>query len=219
MSATEAAIAQIPVPYFFARPADEPPWSGVVVVMEGGGLTVQLLRLCERLARAGHATVAPDLFHRLGGSDRDKALAGRWFSNLDDDAALEDLTASAGALRALGATAVGMTGFCMGGRLTYLAATSGLELQAAVPFYGGGIAQILAEPKCPLLAFFGGDDQYIPVDDIAAVQRHHPDDVVVYPDAGHGFMRDGTDSYHAVAATDAWARMLDFLGEHLATGV
>ena len=74
-----------------------------------------------------------------------------------------------GWLRAIGATKVGITGFCMGGGYTYLAATSG-DVDAAVPFYGGGIAQNLGTAQCPLLAFFGGNDEWIPRDQIAQVE-------------------------------------------------
>ncbi|HEX4776927.1 MAG TPA: dienelactone hydrolase family protein, partial [Acidimicrobiia bacterium] len=62
---------------------------------------------------------------------------------------------------------------------------------------------------------FGGSDEWIPTADIDAVRAHHGDDVVVYPGAGHGFMRDGSDSYDEAAATDAWKRLLDFLSTNL----
>ena len=128
---------------------------------------------------------------------------------------LSDLASGAATLRAAGASSVGMTGFCMGGRLTYLAATSGLDLQAAAPFYGAGIAGELGTPSCPLLAFFGGQDPWIPSADIERVQQHHGDDVVVYPQAGHGFMRDGSENFDAEASADAWDRLLRFFGENL----
>jgi carboxymethylenebutenolidase len=63
--------------------------------------------------------------------------------------------------------------------------------------------------------FFGGNDPYIPMADIEKVQAHHGDAVVVYPGADHGFMRDGSDSFHPDAAADGWRRMLAFFDEHL----
>ncbi len=110
---------------------------------------------------------------------------------------------------------VGITGFCLGGTITYRAACSSLDLRAAAPFYGGHIAQELGGPRCPVLLFFGGRDEYIPATAIEAVQAHHPDRVVVYPEAGHGFMRDGSDSFDEAAAADAWTRLLAFFDEHL----
>ena len=69
--------------------------------------------------------------------------------------------------------------------------------------------------RCPTLLLYGGTDPYIPAEEIAAVEAHHPGQVVVYPDAGHGFFRDGSDAYHADAATDAWSRCSAFFAEQL----
>lgn len=205
--------APTPVPYFLARPAGAPPWPAVVVVMEGLGVTPQLLRVAERLAAEGYLALAPDLFHRFGGSD--PARAGEFFPALRTGDALRDIADCAGEARRLGGSRVGITGFCMGGRLTYAAALADLGLAAAAPFYGGGIAGILGEPRCPVLAFFGGRDEWVPTEEIEAVSAHHPGQVVVYPDAGHGFLRDGSDAFHPEAAADAWPRLLAFLDEHL----
>jgi len=203
----------IAVPYFLARPSAAPPWPGVVVVMEGNGVSVQLLGVCERLAAEGYAAIAPDLFWRFGGSGTGDFMD--YMSRLGTEDVLDDLSFTIAELRRAGAERVGITGFCRGGFYAYMAATHGLDLQAAAPFYGGGIAQELGAPSCPLLAFFGARDEYISTDDIDAVVAHHPGLVVVYDDAGHGFMRDGSDSYVESAATDAWSRLLTFFDEHL----
>ena len=202
----------IAVPFFTSVPAAPPPWPGIVVVMEGNGISPQLLRVCQRLAHEGYATVAPDLYRRSGGSDPAKTM--EHMGALQRADGLADVEESVRWLRAIGATKVGATGFCMGGGYTYLAATQGL-VDAAVPFYGGGIAQNLGTPSCPLLAFFGGHDEWIPRDQIAQIEAHHPGDVIVYEDAEHGFMRDGSDNYHETAATDAWTRLLAFFAQHL----
>jgi carboxymethylenebutenolidase len=205
-------MPEITVPFFTAVPATPPPWPGLVVVMEGNGISPQLLRVCERLAHEGYATVAPDLYWRFGGSDPDKTM--EHMPALQRDDGLADIVQSVGWLRTIGATKVGVTGFCMGGGYAYLAAVSG-AVDAAVPFYGGGIAQNLGTAQCPMLAFFGGRDEYIPRDQIAHVEAHHPGDVIVYDDAEHGFMRDGSPNYHQTAAPDAWQRMLAFFAQHL----
>jgi carboxymethylenebutenolidase len=103
----------------------------------------------------------------------------------------------------------------MGGAYAYLAAVSGVDVDAAAPFYGAGIAQNLGEPYVPLLMFFGGKDDHISRDNIAEIEKHHPGQVTVYEQAGHGFMRDGSDAYDEEAATDAWRRLLEFFGETL----
>jgi carboxymethylenebutenolidase len=181
--------------------------------MEGMGLTPQLLRVCQRLAREGYATAAPDLFWRFGGTDPD--AAGKYFQDLQQDDGRSDIAEVVARLRDLGAATVGITGFCMGGNYAYLAAVSGLDVDAAVPFYGAQIPQMLDDPWCPLLGFFGGNDDYVSRDAIAQVEQRHPGQIVVYEDAGHGFMRDGSDAYHGAAATDAWSRMLEFFRQHL----
>jgi carboxymethylenebutenolidase len=204
------------VPYFTARPAGATTGRpGLVVVMEGNGISQQLLRVCQRFAAEGFVVAAPDLFHRFGGSDADRAAADGWYGELRPDDALADISEAAAALRELGVASVGITGFCMGGLYSYLAATRGVDVQASVPFYGGRIGENLGDPGCPLLAFFGGNDAYIPTSEIEAVVARHGDDVVVYDDAEHGFMRDGSPSYHPTAAPDAWQRALTFLRANL----
>jgi len=204
-------MSDITLPYFVARPASNVS-AGVVVIHEGGGISPQLLRVCQRLAAEGYAAVAPDLFFRAGGTGA--ADFGTLMGSLDPSTTAADLGESAAHLRALGATKIGVTGFCMGGMLTYRAAVTMSLFDAAVGFYGAGIARELGTPNCPTLLFFGDDDPYVPMADITAVQAHHPD-TVVYPGAGHGFFRDGSESYDEAAATDAWRRLVDFLAEHL----
>lgn len=206
-------MTEIAVPFFCALPATPPPWPGIVVVMEGDGMKPQLLRVCERLAAEGYAVAAPDLYWRFGGSNPE--AGGNPYGQLAHADGRADIVEVVSRLRGLGAATVGITGFCMGGGYAYLAAVSGVDVDAAVSFYGGGIAQHLNDPYCPLLCFFGGQDEWIPRADIAAVEARHPGQVVVYEEAGHGFMRDGSDSYDEAAAADAWARLLEFFGSHL----
>jgi len=201
------------VPFFFSAPSLDPPWPGVIVIHEGNGMSPQLLRVCERLAAAGYGALAPDLFARSGGSEA--ADFSTLIGALKPDEVQADLADAVGRLRAFGAAKVGITGFCLGGSISYRAALSSLDLAGAAPFYGAHIARELGQPACPILAFFGGRDEYIPDADLEAVRAHHPDDVVVYPDAGHGFMRDGSPSYDPTAAADAWSRLLAFFDQHL----
>jgi carboxymethylenebutenolidase len=207
-------VGDVTTPMFVVRPAAAPPWPGVVVVHEGNGMSPQLLRCCERLAREGYATAAPDLFFRSGGSEATDfaTLIGA----LRPEEVRADLDRATAALRDLGATAIGITGFCMGGSVAYRAALDGHGIAGAASFYGGSIAAELGDPQCPVLLFFGGRDTYISPEAINAVRAHHPDDVVVYPDAGHGFMRDGSADFDEAAAADAWARLLAFFARNLA---
>jgi carboxymethylenebutenolidase len=206
-------MPSVALPYFLARPEGSGPWPGMVVIHEGGGISPQLLRLCQRLAAAGFAAIAPDFFFRSGGTE--SADYATLMGALVPDELLGDVASAAGTLRGVGADRIGVMGFCMGGRYTWYASIHGQGLAAAVGFYGGGIADEPGEPQCPTLLFFGGQDPYIAPAEIERIVGRHPD-TVVYPEASHGFMRDGSESYHEMSATDAWTRTLAFLREHLA---
>lgn len=206
-------MTDISLPYFFARPAGDQPGPGVVVIHEGNGISSQLLRLCQRLAHEGYAAIAPDLFFRAGGTEARDVVS--LMGGLTPDRTRADIDTAMAHLRGQGATAVGVIGFCMGGLLAYRTALSSPGCDAAVGFYGARIAAELGEPRCPTMLLFGGRDEYIPVTDIEAVVTHHAN-TVVYPDAHHGFMRDGSPSFDEEAATDGWTRTLDFLATHLA---
>jgi carboxymethylenebutenolidase len=205
-------MAEIALPYFVSLPAAEPPFPGVVVVQEGTGMTAQLLRVCERLAAEGYATIAPDLFFRTGGpagADIRTMMGG-----LSVEQTSADIEAAAERLRAMGAEKLGITGFCNGGYWSWHMATTSTTFSAAAGFYGAGIERELHEPNCPTTLFFGTDDEWIPTDTIEQVRAAHPD-TVVYEGAQHGFMRDGSENFHETAAADAWQRTLTLFSAHL----
>lgn len=205
-------MAQLDVPLFLARPRTSPV-AGVVVLHEGDGMKPQLLRLCERLAAEGYGVAAPDLFFRTGGPGGHDDLRVQGGA-VERDQMLADVAVAGDTLRALGAERIGVMGFCMGGAFTWQAALHGEGYDAAVGFYGVGIAADLGSPRCPTLLCYGANDPWIPADNIAAVVAHHPD-TVVYPDAGHAFMRDGSEFYVAAAAEDAWTRTLAHFEKYL----
>jgi carboxymethylenebutenolidase len=212
-SQDDLEVDGIALPYFLAVPARRPPWPGLVVLHEGNGISSQLLRVCQRLAAEGYGVIAPDLFFRVGGSEAGDFVT--LMGSLQRDRTRADIAEAAGHLRRAGASSVGVTGFCMGGLMTYRTALTNDGFGAAVGFYGAGIAAELGEPTCPILLMFGGSDSFISSTDIEAVRARHPE-TVVYPEAGHGFMRDGSTSFSDTAASDAWARMLSFFHDHLA---
>jgi carboxymethylenebutenolidase len=205
-------MPNIKLPYFLTQPEGTGPWPGVVVVQEANGISTQLLRLSERLAAEGYLTITPDLFFRLGGTEA--AEYTELVPQLKPAETQADLQASAQILRDLGAPKVGITGFCMGGGLTYRMATQTTSFDAAVGFYGSSIAGELGTPNCPTLLFFGGKDPWIPTDNIEKVAARHAD-TIVYPDAGHGFMRDRSEDYAEADAADAWARLLAWFKREL----
>jgi carboxymethylenebutenolidase len=199
------AMAAISLPYFVARPAGDGPSPGVVVIHEANGVTPQLLRVCQRLAAEGYTALAPDLFFRVGGSEADEYM--KLVGSLSEEQVEGDLLASAQLLREMGSPKVGITGFCMGGRWSWHMAVTSTAFDAAAGFYGSGIVSELRPPNCPTKLFFGGQDPWIPMDQITEVAGYHAD-TTVYDEAGHGFMRDGSDDFSEAAAADAWQQTL-----------
>ncbi|HWP67637.1 MAG TPA: dienelactone hydrolase family protein [Candidatus Limnocylindria bacterium] len=218
------------MPALRACPAGAQRLPGVIVVQEAFGLNDHIKGVARRLAAEGYVTLAPDLFYR-GGAGRTASYAElpkalEMMNALKDPEIIEDVAAAVARLEsdpAVRADRIGITGFCMGGRVAYLAACALPDkIKAAVPFYGGGIPVERTDGlACPVLALFGEDDPYIPMTQVAhlraeAARLGKRVDVVVYPKAPHGFFCDERDSYRPAAAADAWKRTLAFFAQHLA---
>ena len=201
---------------------------GLVLWQEIFGVNEHIRAVAEQYALDGFVVLAPDAFWRqaprvaLGyeGDDRQRAMAlMKGYAAAD---ALADLATATAALRALPQTqgfALGSFGYCMGGRLAYLAAAT-TDLQAAVAFYGGGIHQQLeraAQLRCPMQFHYAGIDDHIPPEAVQQVRDALPAaEVHVYPGAHHGFNCWARASYHAPSAALAHGRALAFLAERLA---
>lgn len=209
-------MPELETPYFLARPKT-PVEVGLVILAEGGSIEPPLVRIAERFAAEGYAVAAPEFYFRTGGPDA-KPM-GEQYQEVQFDELLGDLSVAADALRSLGVKRIGVTGFCLGGSYSWYAACHGEGYDAAVGFYGGDIPAYIAAdpemaPKCPTLLFYGGTDQWIPREGMDAVAAHHPN-TIIYPDAGHAFMRDGSELYVPHVAADAWERALAHFREHL----
>lgn len=217
------------MPAHLARPEANEPRGAVIVVHEAFGLNEHIKDVAGRLAGAGWVALAPDLYYRggpgrtAGYDDLETAIA--WMSELADEGIVADTDAAIDWLRAqpfVRPDRIAITGFCMGGRVSYLAACAlPGKLCAAAPFYGGGIPiERTATLACPVLAFFGDQDPYIPLEQVRALEAEaarlgKPVEVVVYPGAPHGFFCNERESFRAAAAADAWTRLTRFLALHL----
>jgi carboxymethylenebutenolidase len=218
---------------------------GVVMIHDVWGLADHTRDLAGRLASEGFAVLAVDLYRRLG--DVRIEDPGDWMRSLSDPDALSEIQAAVDFLAGhpatgAGAGAIGVTGFCMGGMYALLSACACRGVSAAVPFYGmlshehgllyaeAGLdparkprqpLDAAADLGCPLLAFFGEQDPFIPVEDVEALRRQlgavrFESEVRVYSGAGHAFMNDTrAEAYRPEAAADAWARMVAFLRRQL----
>jgi carboxymethylenebutenolidase len=127
---------------------------------------------------------------------------------------LADVEAAVNEARSAGKVAV--VGYCWGGTVAHVAA-SVLAIDAAVSYYGGGVAkQLDKKPRCPIMYHFGDQDASIPLPDIEKIKKATPNSVLhVYPGAGHGFNCDERASYSAKDAKVAFDRSIEFLNEQL----
>lgn len=232
---TTASAVQIqtpdgPMTGHLARPTGGGKHPAVLVIMEAFGLNAHIKRVAERIAAEGYVALAPDIYHRqpnavVGYDQLPEAI--RLMTSLTDAQIVSDIAAALALLQSdagVRADRIGITGFCMGGRISFLSACTQPAIKAAAPFYGGGIGGLLdraAKITCPLLLFFGDEDPFIPNDEVARIERTLAElgkqaEVKVYAGAPHGFFCDERDSYRAEAAADAWDKLGAFFGKHLA---
>ena len=212
-------------PAYVAKPAGQPK-GAVVVVQEIFGVNSHIRSVADGYAAEGYLAVAPATFHRvkpgveLGYSQEDMG------AGMALKAAVEALPApgvmqdiQAAHQHAAPAGKVVIVGYCWGGLLTWRAACTLDGLSAAVPYYGGGVTtpdEAARQPKVPVLAHFGDQDHWIPLDSVEAFKRAHPDVEVHVYSANHGFNCDQRGSYDAAAAKLARERTLAFFRRHLA---
>ena len=217
------------MPCFLTRPEGGEVLPGVIVVMEAFGLNNHIKDVSQRVAAEGYSVLAPDLYYReknsvVGYDNLPDAI--RLMTSLTDDGIVKDMNAAINHLKSqpgVRRDKIGITGFCMGGRITFLMSCKSRDITAAVPFYGGGIGGLLDQAdgiRCPLLLFFGDQDPFIPNEEVERITARLKElkkqaEVKVYPGAPHGFFCSERDSYRPDAAKDAWARLLKFFEKHL----
>jgi len=202
---------------------------GVLVFQEIFGINDNIRGICDRLAAEGYVALAPDMFWRLEPRFERKDESGMqdgmgMVQRLDFGAAARDMSAALAHLRGLDACTgkVGAIGFCLGGTLTYLCATTDPDLDAAVPYYGSGIHDMLGSAdnlRCPTLFHYGDRDPFIPAEQIAlvdAAMADKPNVTVQHHDAGHAFSNwDAPSMYDEKAAAEAWEQTHAFLAATL----
>lgn len=211
---------------YLASP-DNPATAGVIVIQEIFGVNHHIRAVTDRLAADGYVAIAPDIFHaqepgvQLGYDEAGMNKGIKLMQKLNPPAALADIKACLDYLKnEKDCRKVGVTGFCMGGMLTYLTAAN-LPVDAAAAYYGGGIANFLDQAKnirCPIIFHFGDKDAHIPlsqVDKIKDATKSLKDCEVYVYSADHGFHCDERGSYDATAAKQAWARTQELFRKFL----
>jgi carboxymethylenebutenolidase len=226
---------------YYARPAGDGPFPGVVVIQHIFGVDEWITEVCRKLAHHGYAALAPNLYARIGslGSGAPEDLAARLRSKggLNDDVAVGDMQGAVEHLRGLPEVSdkVGLIGFCMGGRFAYLAACRVPGLDASVDCWGGGVAPEAGQPgppgstapvdlteqmSAPLLGIFGNDDTRPNPAEVdrteEALRRYNKTyEFRRYDGAGHGFFNWSAAAYRQEQARDGWERVFAFYEKYL----
>lgn len=205
---------------------------GVVIAHHAPGLDGPIQDMVHRLGREGYAAIAPDLFHRQ--AEGIEAVARTKL--LIDSEIVADVNAAAAHLTASGKVGpMGVMGFCMGGRVAYLAACANPKFRAAAVFYGGNIMTALgggpspfersAAIACPVIGFFGAEDTNPSPEDVRKIDaelsrlgKWH--EFHSYNDTGHAFHNFANpDRYRERASRGSWAELHAFFDRFLKDGV
>ena len=240
---TEGIVADevsIPTPTgnlrgYRAMPAKGGPFPVVLVAAEIFGLNHYMKDICRRLAKSGYYAIVPDLYTRKADLTKLTSMAEirpivntKYDTELvtDYDATVEFVRASFNG----DLTRIGITGFCRGGRTPLVYAAANPRLKAVVAWYGpvGGTASEytprtamdrVGEIKSPVLGLYGAKDAGVPVAEVeqffaALKAAGTPAELVMYPEAGHGFHADfRPDNYRKADAEDGWKRMLAWFAQ------
>jgi carboxymethylenebutenolidase len=223
---------------YSARPLDEAPRGGVVVIHHLPGYDDGTKEIARRFAYHGYNAIIPNLYWRQapGASPDDAAATARAQGGIPDEQLVTDVQGAMDYLKALpnsnGKT--GTIGYCSGGRQSFLAAVS-LPVDAAVDCYGAFVTGVLPEGfplkvtplvdktpslHCPLLGLFGAEDKYPSPEDVAELEEAlkaagKTYEFHSYPGAGHSFFSVNRPAYNVEAANDGWERIFAFYGKYL----
>lgn len=216
---------------YITEPAGDGPHPAIVVIQHAGGVDRFVQTMTDRIAEAGFLGMAPDLYHRDDPETSDDPMTR--MGRLRDRNITTDVNAAIASLKKMNAVrpgAIGITGFCMGGRVAYMMAASNPDLKAAVVFYGGNIMtpwgqgpapfDLSANIGCPILGLFGEDDGNPNPADVAKIDAEltrlgKAHQFHIYPGAGHAFMNEGRPSHRPDMAADAWSKAIGWFAQHL----
>jgi carboxymethylenebutenolidase len=223
------------LPAYRARPEGDGRFPIVVVVSEIFGVHEHIADVARRFAKLGYLAVAPELFVRQGDAKATSdinTLFATIISKVPDAQVMGDIDASVAWAKANGgdATRLGITGFCWGGRITWLYAAHNPALRAGVAWYGRLVGattplqpafpvDVVDRLQAPVLGLYGGADTSIPLDTVERMKAAlaqgsgagRRSQFKVYPNAQHAFHADYRPNYDEAAARDGWQRCLDWM--------
>jgi carboxymethylenebutenolidase len=225
------------IPAYRAMPVKGGPFPVVLVVQEIFGVHEHIKDICRRFAKLGYFAIAPELYARQGDVSKLKSIdeIRAIVAKVPDEQVMSDLDACVEYATETGkgdVTRLGITGFCWGGRVVWLYAAHSKQLKAGVAWYGRLVGDtselfpkhpidVAADLKAPVLGLYAGKDQGIPLDTVEKMRQalkksKVPAEIVVYPNAQHGFYADYRPSYGEADAQDAWAKAQAWFKQHLA---
>lgn len=219
----------VEIPAYRALPDKPGKFPVIVVVEEIFGIHEHIKDMCRRFAKAGHYAIAPECFARIGDPSKiaDMQTVMRDIvSKTGDASVMEDLDAGVAYAEKSGkgdTSKLGVTGFCWGGRITWLYCAHNPKVKAGAAWYGRIVGNrtelqpkhpidIVGDLKAPVIGFYGAKDQGIPLDTVekmkeAAKAAGKTVEIVVYNQAGHGFNADYRPSYNKEASEDAMKKL------------
>ncbi len=235
-----AGAVKIPVkdgeiPAYRAMPATEGTFPLVLVIHEIFGVHEHIQDICRRFAKLGYVAIAPDLFVRQGDVSKLSSIAEirPVVDKVPDAQVISDLDATLNwAIKSAKANTnqLGVTGFCWGGRMTWLYAAHNPRLKAGVAWYGplaGNTTElkptypidIASTLKVPILGLYGGKDTGITLDTVQQMRDRlksssSQSQIIVYPNAPHAFFADYRPSYRETEAKDGWKRLQTWFKQH-----
>ncbi len=225
------------IPAYRAMPdAKNKKFPVVLVVQEIFGVHEHIQDLCRRFAKLGYMAIAPSLYARQGDVLQMKdngEIISKVVSKVPDAQVMADLDATVAYAKKSGAgntKKLAITGFCWGGRIVWLYAAHNKNVDAGAAWYGKLVESanapknplqptmpidVAEDLRVPVIGFYGGLDTGIPQDTVQRMREElkkgkSKSEIIVYPNAKHGFNADYRPSYNPEAATDAWAKMLDW---------
>lgn len=225
------------IPAYRAMPDKGDKFPVVLVVQEIFGVHEHIRDVCRRFAKKGYFAIAPELYFRQGDVSKIEdfgKIISDVVSKVPDSQVMSDLDGAVAYAKSTGkvnADKLAITGFCWGGRITWLYAARNPKLKAGAAWYGRLVGaatelqpkspvDVAAEIKAPVLGLYGGKDQGIPQTTIDQMKEalkaagNKTSEIVVYPDAGHGFNADYRPSYNPKAAKDGFERALEWFKKH-----
>lgn len=224
------------MPAFLYKSVDGGQKPAVILLMEAFGLTPHIQDVAARIANEGYVVLTPDLYYRelpnnkFEYSEVEQAMAMMYRIDFGNPVE-EDIRVAIAYVKSqpdVFPERVGVTGFCLGGGLTFLTACKfSDEIAAAAPFYGMVLdewIEAMSSITVPIYLFHGGIDPFIPLERIQQIESQFKAlgkeyRLKVYPDANHGFFCHERSSYNCLAAEDSWHELTQFFHKHLQKSV